>query len=134
MIDLARCTVMRERVGDRFEGAVTGVAQHGLYITLDAPFVEGMVSVSRLPGFFDHDPDRHRLVARGSRFQYRVGDRVRVEVISVNAQRGWVDLDLVSEKSPDSGSPAGKKGKVAGKRPPRRRARGSGIGRPRSRR
>jgi len=99
MTDLARCEVMRERVGDEFRATVSGVAAHGLYITLDSPFVEGMVPVSRLSGYFDHDPARHRLVSRGSRQQYRVGDRVEVIVVSVNSERGWIDLELVGKGS-----------------------------------
>jgi ribonuclease R len=93
MIGLARCAVMKERIGDEFEGTVTGVAEHGLYLTLDDPFVEGMVRISRLRGFFDYDRSRHRLVARGSRFQHRLGDRMKVVVASVNSQMGWIDLD-----------------------------------------
>jgi ribonuclease R len=104
-MQLARCVVMSERVGDRFEGTITGVSNHGLYITLDAPFVEGMVRISRLSGFFDYDPLRHRLVARSSQFQYRIGDRLKVEVVSVNAQRGWIDLEPVSESGAKSKIP-----------------------------
>jgi ribonuclease R len=113
MVDLARCAVMRERVGDHFKGTITGVADHGLYITLDRPFVEGMVRISRLSGFFDYDPIRHRLVAQGSRLQYRIGDRVKVQVTSVNSLRGWVDLDLVVEartKNPPVGDKSERSG------------------------
>lgn len=95
MIGLARCAVMQERIGDEFEGTVTGVAEHGLYLTLDDPFVEGMVRISRLRGFFDYDRSRHRLVARGSRFQHGLGDRMKVVVASVNSQMGWIDLEPV---------------------------------------
>ncbi len=104
-MQLARCVVMSERVGDRFEGTITGVSDHGLYVTLDAPFVEGMVRISRLSGFLDYDPLRHRLVARSSQFQYRIGDRLKVEVVSVNAQRGWIDLEPVSESGAKSKIP-----------------------------
>jgi hypothetical protein len=72
---------------------------------LDAPFVEGMVRISRLSGFLDYDPLRHRLVARSSQFQYRIGDRLKVEVVSVNAQRGWIDLEPVSESGAKSKIP-----------------------------
>ena len=116
MIDLARCAVMRERVGDHFEGTITGVADHGLYVTLDAPFVQGMVRISRLSGFFDYDPIRHRLVARGSRLQYRIGDHVKVQVISVNSLRGWVDLDLVVEGRAKTPPPQGKSARSGTKR------------------
>jgi len=102
MIDLARCAVMQGRIGEEFEGTVTGVAEHGLYVTLDAPFVEGMVRISRLRGFFDYDRDRHRLVARGSRFQHRLGDRMKVAVVSVNSEMGWIDLEPVLEGADES--------------------------------
>ncbi len=134
MIDLARCAVMSERVGDRFEGTVTGVASHGLYITLDAPFVEGMVRISRLTGFFDYDPIRHRLVAQGSGLQYRIGDRVKVEVISVNSLRGWVDLDLVVEPQTKTTPPQGKSVRPETKRSAKRDRASAGVKRGRQRR
>jgi ribonuclease R len=106
-MQLARCAVMSGRVGDRFEGTITGVSGHGLYITLDAPFVEGMVRISRLSGFLDYDPLRHRLVARSSQFQYGIGDRLKVELVAVNAQRGWIDLEPVPESGAKSKTPGG---------------------------
>ena len=128
MIDLARCAVMRDRVGETFKGAISGVAEHGIYVTLDAPFVEGRVAVSTLSGFFDHDAERHRLVARGSRRQYRIGDRLEVKVASVNAQRGWIDLEIVP-KSDGRGPRARPERKPTPKRTPgRKNRRGSGRG------
>lgn len=106
-MQLARCAVMSGRVGDRFEGTITGVSGHGLYITLDAPFVEGMVRISRLSGFLDYDPLRHRLVARSSQFQYGIGDRLKVELVAVNAQRGWIDFEPVPESGAKSKTPGG---------------------------
>jgi ribonuclease R len=132
MIDLARCAVMRDRVGEAFMGKVSGVAEHGLYVTLDAPFVEGRVAVSTLSGFFEYDPERHRLAARGSRRQYRIGDRLEVRVVSVNAQRGWIDLEIVPT-SPAKGAPGGPAKKPVSKKPAGRKDRGK-PGRQRGRR
>ncbi|MCS5637021.1 MAG: VacB/RNase II family 3'-5' exoribonuclease [Myxococcota bacterium] len=123
MIALARCSVMRDRVGEAFMGTVSGVAEHGLYVTLDAPFVEGRVAVSTLSGFFDHDAERHRLVARGSRRQYRIGERLEVNVVSVNMQRGWIDMEIVP-KSRGKGSPDDAVRKPATRRPASRKKRG----------
>ena len=139
MIDLARCAVMRRHIGDEFVGRISGVAEHGLYITLDDPFVEGMVRISRLSGFFDYDPARHRLVARGSRFQYRIGDRMKVVVVSVNSQRGWIDLDPVAANPKESGQGSKKSAKPRKsaksrkKRPGRGPGRGGGVGKGRRR-
>src|SRR5262249_37700234 len=50
MIDVKKCALLAGRVGEVFEGSVTGVARHGLYVTLDGVFAEGLVHVSDLGG------------------------------------------------------------------------------------
>ncbi len=95
MIDLKQCAFMAERVGLEYDGTVTGVAPHGLYVTLDGIFVDGLVHVSRLPGQLHFDERAHALVAaRGGR-RFRLGDRLRVRVASVNPVRAWIHFELV---------------------------------------
>ncbi len=96
MVDIKKCIFMAAHLGESHAGTVSGVARHGLYVTLNAFFVEGLVHVSRLPGFFELDERAHALVSRGSRRRFRLGDRVTVHVDSADPVRGRIDFSLSS--------------------------------------
>ena len=127
MTSLAQCAFMRGRIGRELEGVVTGVAEHGLYVTLDDHFVEGLVAIADLPGYFDFDPRAHALVARRSGRRHRLGDRLRVRVERVDQLKGWINFSIVSDRKtrPSGGhrqKPEGRRRASSGRR--------SGSGRP----
>ena len=95
MADLKKCAFMATRLGQELDGTVTGVAQQGVYVTLDRFFVEGLVHVSTLPEWVELDESRHALVARGSGRRYGLGDRYRVLVEQVDPVKGWINFSLV---------------------------------------
>jgi len=95
MVGIKKCVFLAAHLGEEHAGTVSGVARHGLYVTLDAFFVEGLVHTSRLPGRFELDERAHALVARGSRRRLRLGDRLRVRVDASDPVRGRIDFSLV---------------------------------------
>ncbi len=99
MVDLKKCVFMKPFVGEEFLGVVSGVAKHGLYVTLDRYFVEGLVHVSDLPGFWEFDETLLALVARRSKRRITVGERVRIHVDRVDLIRGWINFSLVEPEA-----------------------------------
>jgi len=95
MVDLKKCAFMAERVGEEYDGTITGVARHGFYVTVDPFFVEGLVHVSTLRGYAVLDERAHALVIRGSRERFRLGDRVRVLVDAVDRVKAWINFSLL---------------------------------------
>jgi ribonuclease R len=95
MVALKKCVFLAAHVGQEYDGAISGVAAHGLYVTLDAFFVEGLVHISRLPPGVAFDERAHAIVARRGRERWRLGDRVRIRVDAVDAARGWISFSLV---------------------------------------
>jgi ribonuclease R len=95
MVEIKKCVFLAAHIGEIHAGTVSGVARHGLYVTLDAFFAEGLVHSSRLPGRFELDERAHALVARGSRRRMRLGDRLRVRIDAADPVRGRVDFSLV---------------------------------------
>lgn len=91
---LKKCAFMARHLGESFPGTVTGVARHGLYVTLDPYFVEGLVHVSTLRDWVELDEERHVLVARDSGRRYGLGDRYRVLVEQVDPVKGWVNFAI----------------------------------------
>jgi ribonuclease R len=87
---------MADKVGDEFEGYVTGVAAFGLFIELVEHFVEGMVHVSTMADdYYKFVENAHLLRGENTHKIYRLGDKVRVQVVRVNMEQRQVDLGLV---------------------------------------
>ena len=93
VLDLYRCLALRDRLGEEFWGTITSVVHFGVFVTLDAPFVEGLVHVSDLGWeWFDHVPTRLELVARETGRTFRLGQRLRLTVASVDPRQRHVGL------------------------------------------
>src|SRR5262245_42701936 len=87
---------MADKVGEEFEGYVTGVASFGLFIELVEHFVEGMVHVSTMADdYYRYIETAHLLRGENTHKVYRLGDKVKVQVIRVNMELRQVDLGLV---------------------------------------
>jgi ribonuclease R len=96
LVQWKKVRFMADKVGDEFEGYVTGVAAFGLYIELIEHFVEGLVHVSTMADDYYRFVERaHILRGENKGRVYRLGDRVKVQVVKVDMERRQVDLGLV---------------------------------------
>jgi ribonuclease R len=87
---------MADRVGDEFDGIITGVKEYGLYVELDEFFIEGLVHISTLlDDVYDYQERKHRLVGQRVRREFRLGQKVRVAVNRVDRVRHLIDFSLV---------------------------------------
>jgi ribonuclease R len=95
LVQWKKVRFMADKVGDEFEGYVTGVSAFGLYIELVEHFVEGMVHVSTMADDYYRFIERaHVLKGETSGRVYRLGDKVEVQVVRVDLERRQVDLGL----------------------------------------
>jgi ribonuclease R len=87
---------MADKVGDEFEGYVTGVAAFGLFVELVEHFVEGLVHVSTMADdYYRFVESAHMLRGENTHKVYRLGDKVKVQVVRVNMEVRQIDLGLV---------------------------------------
>jgi len=87
---------MADKVGDEFDGYVTGVAAFGLFIELVEHFVEGLVHVSTMADdYYRFVEGAHLLRGENNHTVYRLGDKVKVQVIRVDMDLRRIDLGLV---------------------------------------
>ena len=94
---LQKAELMKERTGEVFKGLITGVQSYGFFVEIEDLLVEGLVHVSSLKDDWYEFRSRHScLVGRKNRTAYRLGDRVEVEVKSVDYYRQQIDLVTVS--------------------------------------
>jgi ribonuclease R len=95
LVQWKKVRFMADKVGDEFEGYITGVTAFGLYIELIEHFVEGLVHVSTMADDYYRFVERaHILRGENTGKVYRLGDRVKVQVVKVDMERRQVDLGL----------------------------------------
>jgi ribonuclease R len=151
-----KCKYMREHLGEEFGGVVSSATTFGIFVTLDAMYVEGLVHITELGGeYFRFDEARQELRGERTGMRYAIGTRVRVQVSRVDLDGRKIDFRLVREgeellsraMKDKSGGPDGaderggrkggdlpgdkradkKAGKAGGKREPRSAARSGGA-------
>ncbi|MGH9311277.1 MAG: ribonuclease R [Vicinamibacterales bacterium] len=96
LVQWKKVRFMADKVGDEFDGYVTGVSAFGLFIELVEHFVEGLVHISTMADDYYRFVERaHILRGENTGKEYRLGDRVSVQVVKVDMERRQVDLGLV---------------------------------------
>jgi ribonuclease R len=96
LVQWKKVRFMTDKVGDEFEGYITGVTAFGLYVELVEHFVEGMVHVSTMADDYYRFVEKgHILRGENTQKVYRLGDRVNVQVVRVDLERRQIDLGLV---------------------------------------
>jgi ribonuclease R len=106
VIEWKKVIFMRDRVGERFSGRITGVMAFGLFVELDEVFVQGLIPISTIGGDFWSFVDReHRLQGESSKREFRLGDHVVVEVFDVSEERRQIGFRLVEAR----GEPVGER-------------------------
>ena len=104
------------RVGDAFDGRVSGMSGAGLFVTLDGYGADGFIPISKLGDeFFHHDEAMHALIGEASGHGYRLGDLVEVKLAEVQALAGAIRFEMISEPR-DMGRQLASRHKRGGKR------------------
>ena len=93
-----KCKYMREHLGEEYGGVVSSATSFGIFVTLDAMYVEGLVHITELGGeYFKFDEARQELRGERSGIRYAIGSRVRVQVSRVDLDGRRIDFRLVTE-------------------------------------
>ena len=101
MVELKKVQFMRDKVGEEYDGFVSGVTQFGLFVELVELFVEGLIHVTTLPAdYYRFVESRHELLGEGSGRVFRIGDPLRVRVAGVSTERRQIDFVLAETASP----------------------------------
>jgi ribonuclease R len=96
VLEWKKVIFMRDKVGNEYEGIVTGVAAFGLFVELDEIFVQGLVPVATIGGdFWRFAEHEHRLRGEASARELRLGDRVKIQVQSIDEDRRQIEFRLL---------------------------------------
>ncbi len=112
-VKMKQVQFMKRHVGDEFDGVISGVISHGFFVRLDELGAEGLVRVSTIDDdYYHHDEEHYRMVGRRTGRTFRLGDRVKVQVVKVEELLKEIDLMLLEGDSHGPGKkPTGPRGK-----------------------
>lgn len=87
---------MMNKVGEEFEGVITGVADWGIYVQEEGSMAEGMVKLSSIKSdFFQHEANKYRVKGQKTGKAYRLGDEVKVKLVRADKDERQLDFELV---------------------------------------
>ncbi|MGY8926744.1 MAG: S1 RNA-binding domain-containing protein [Flavobacteriales bacterium] len=85
-----------DKIGEVFDGTISGVAEFGIFVRMDENRCEGMVPMNDIPGDrFHFDADRFVVIGSRTKKEYNFGDKVRVRVYEVSTLKRQINLELV---------------------------------------
>ena len=85
-----------DKIGEVFDGTISGVAEFGIFVRMDENRCEGMVPMNDIPGdHFHFDADRFVVIGSRTKKEYNFGDKVRVRVYEVSTLKRQINLELV---------------------------------------
>ena len=89
---------MMDKIGEEYDGHVSGITEWGMYVEIEPTKIEGMVSVRDIKSdFYEFDEPRYRLVGKRRHHQFCLGDPVRIRVKSANLEQRLLDFELIEE-------------------------------------
>ena len=87
---------MGDRMGQEFDGTISGVTEWGLYVEVNENKCEGMIPMRELDDdFYDFDEKAYCLTGRRYHKKYSLGDPIRIKVVRANLERKQLDFALV---------------------------------------
>ena len=93
--DLKKAEYMQNKIGEEYEGIVSSVTQFGIFVELENT-VEGLIRFENLGDeYFIYDEERKRLIGEKTNTTYKIGDKVKIRVISANKMLRQIDFEIV---------------------------------------
>ncbi len=129
-LDWLKAEFMQDKIGEEFDGVITAVTGFGVFVMLDDAYVEGLVHVTSLDNDYYHfERAQQRLVGERTKKIYRLTDRLRIRVVSVNLDDKKIDFEPASNvPGAKAAEPAKKSKKFGDKKSFKGKGKGQGKG------
>ena len=93
--DMKKAEFMQDKIGQEYEGIISSVTQFGIFVELENT-VEGLIRFENLGNeYFIYDENRKRLIGENSNKVYKIGDKVKIRVVSANKLLRQIDFEIV---------------------------------------
>ncbi|MCD8071892.1 MAG: ribonuclease R [Alistipes sp.] len=95
---------MTDRIGQEFDGAISGVTEWGMYVELEETHIEGMVPLREMTDdFYIFQEEEYAVVGRATHRKFTLGDKVRIRVERADLARRQIDFSMVASYDFKSG-------------------------------
>ena len=95
---LKKAEYMEDRIGEVYEGVISGITQWGIYVELPNT-IEGLIHVSTLPGdYFFYDESTYEMVGKETGIVYKLGQKLKIRVRSVDRLLKTIDFEIPWEE------------------------------------
>ncbi len=98
-IKLKLVEFMQDKIGQVFDGTVSGLTEWGMYVEIEPTKIEGMVSLREFTkDYLVFDEEKYFIVAKASGRKFTLGDKVKVRVLRANMEQKLIDYELIWEE------------------------------------
>jgi ribonuclease R len=95
---LAAVIMVRNKVGNEYNGTVTGVINFGLFLILDELNVEGLLHVKDLGNdYYRFDEKNLKFVGKRTKTEFTIGTRLRVKIAKINIGKSQIDFEFIEK-------------------------------------
>jgi len=90
---------MGDKIGECFDGHISGIQSYGIYVEIDENHCEGMVPMHDLRGdYYEFDEAHYQLIGRRHHSKYQLGDPIRIKVARANLEKRQLDFTLADDE------------------------------------
>ena len=96
-IDIKKAEYMSKKIGEQYDGIISGVTQFGVFVELENT-VEGLVRFENLGNdYYEYDEEHKILIGERNKETFKMGDKMRIEVIEANKQEKRISFRRISD-------------------------------------
>ena len=89
---------MQDKVGQIFDGSISGLTEWGMYVEIEPTKIEGMVPLREIhTDYFIFDEENYQLIGKGTGKRYTLGDKVKVRVVRASLEQKIIDYQLITD-------------------------------------
>lgn len=89
---------MSDKIGQEFDGLISGVSKYGIFVEIKENKCEGMVRLQDLDDdFYYLDEDNYKVIGHRYQREYKLGDPIRIRVKNIDIRKKQLDYELVSD-------------------------------------
>ena len=96
LVSIKMCEYMQKHIGEEYAGIISGINNYGLFVELDNT-IEGMVHVENMKDdYYNYDEMNCAMIGERTHKIYKIGDSVKIKVISANKMLRRIDFEIIS--------------------------------------
>lgn len=91
---------MQDKIGNEYEGSISGITEWGIYVEIEPTHVEGMVMLREIKeDYFIYDEKNYCVIGKSTHKKFTLGDKVKIKVSKTNLEQKLIDFELIWDPS-----------------------------------